>query len=144
FAAQASAAFLTPLTFVFRFLSKQTPLIRVAPAGQPAVRFSVPSERAPATSAFWALTALGTVPSLLRSMSVPSRLFLRTFDPVTALLAILPVVTALDLSCREPTEFFFSCPAAHAVPPKAAIKAMIAITSAGEGRPVLACISEFL
>ncbi len=53
--------------------------------------------------------AEGTVPSWLRLMLAPVSEALATLEPLTAPLAILPVVTDFDLSWREPTEFLPSC-----------------------------------
>jgi hypothetical protein len=61
--------------------------------------------------------AEGTVPSAPRLMSAPLSEPLATLEPLTALRAILPVVTDLDLSWREPTEFLPSVAAARAEPP---------------------------
>ena len=51
------------------------------------------------------LDALGTVPSALTLMSALVSVFGATLAPVTALLAILPVVTDFGLSCLAPTLF---------------------------------------
>ena len=78
------------------------PRIRVEPPGQDAAWFS------PRVSAFFACVAslaFGTDGSPLILMSSPVSVSLATLALVTALLAILPVVTDLDLSCLEPTLF---------------------------------------
>ena len=82
-------------------VSKQTPRIRVVPAGQlaawPPTVLALP--------ALAALVALGTTPRAPTLMSAPVSEPLATLAPLTALLASLPVVTDFDFSCREPTLF---------------------------------------
>ena len=47
---------------------------------------------------------------------------------------IFALVTEFFLSCLVSTEFFGSCVTAYEVPPRATKRAMIATTSAGDGR----------
>src|SRR5277367_5434630 len=107
------------------------PRIRVVAGGQAAAW----PPTVPALPALAALVALGTTPRAPTLMSWPVREPLATLAPLTALLASLPVVTAFDFSCREPTEFLPR--AAKAVPVRAKTKAITATTMAGEGRLTL-------
>src|ERR1700720_2764137 len=75
----------------------------------PATVFALPAEAAEA--------AEGTVPRALRLMLAPVNEPLATLEPLTAPLAILPVVTDFALSWREPTEFLPSWTAAKAEAP---------------------------
>ena len=130
-AAQFSAAFCTVATAGFEAESKQMPRISVVPGGQVA-------ECPPTVIALFALSPLvadGTVPRAATLISLPVSEPSLTLVPLTALLAIFPVVTDLFFSCLVPTVFLPR--AAQALPVSAMTKAMTATTIAGEGTPIL-------
>ena len=81
------------------------PRIRVEPPGQDAAWFCCRVGEGSAFLACVASLAFGTGGSPLILMSSPVSVSLATLALVTALLAIFPVVTDLDLSCLEPTLF---------------------------------------
>ena len=95
------------------------------------------AECPPTVDALFALSPLvadRTVPRAATLMSLPVSEPSLTLEPLTALLAIFPVVTGAS-TARVPTVFFPR--AAQALPVSAMTKAMTATTIASNSTPIL-------